>query len=370
MKITIRYISLIIFNVLFFNNVVLAQGVSFNKISLKEAVDMAVSTNKIVFVDCATSWCGSCKIMDSEVFTQQAAGDYFDKKFISIKLDMEQGEGVEFAKKYNVNRYPTFILLDTLKNEICRLIGYKELSVFLKCLDYCLESGENVSELGELYSVNKISKQQMLRYWYLLLSDGASMGSKSEGVGRQLYSILTDEDKMQADYWHIVEHAAKDIKSPATQFIKDNMEKISRNIGKQRVNDFLFSKYIQYFSDISYWSNADTSNINIFAQEMVNLNIVEQQLADNILAITRLSLSDNFNLFFDKLDHNFKLLPLDLTQMYILVLANKAKNRDSKNRYSKISHLCEAVADRCSSPFFKSSMLRMAESYKKVSEKY
>lgn len=36
---------------------------------------------------------------------------YFDKYFVCFKIDAEKGEGVEFAKKYDVHAYPTFLML-------------------------------------------------------------------------------------------------------------------------------------------------------------------------------------------------------------------------------------------------------------------
>ena len=46
----------------------------------------------LVFLDCYTTWCGPCRNMSENIFPQKAAGDYFNSKFINIKIDMEKGE--------------------------------------------------------------------------------------------------------------------------------------------------------------------------------------------------------------------------------------------------------------------------------------
>ena len=76
------------------------EGVNFRDITFEEALKQAKSENKLVFMDCYTSWCGPCKNMADKVFPQKAAGDYFSPRFVCVKYDMEKGAGVELAKKF------------------------------------------------------------------------------------------------------------------------------------------------------------------------------------------------------------------------------------------------------------------------------
>ena len=56
------------------------EGVNFRDITFEEALKQAKSENKLVFMDCYTSWCGPCKNMADKVFPQKAAGDYFNPR--------------------------------------------------------------------------------------------------------------------------------------------------------------------------------------------------------------------------------------------------------------------------------------------------
>ena len=64
-----------------------AQGIDFFHGSYEEALKKARSENKGIFVDVYTSWCGPCKKMAREVFTQAGVGDYFNTHFVCLKLD-------------------------------------------------------------------------------------------------------------------------------------------------------------------------------------------------------------------------------------------------------------------------------------------
>ena len=88
-----------------------------------EALAMAKESGKMLFVDCYTSWCGPCRMMATKVFPQKVVGDYFNEKFVSIKIDMEKGEGPELHKRFTVKAYPTFLFLDADGKEVNRIVG-------------------------------------------------------------------------------------------------------------------------------------------------------------------------------------------------------------------------------------------------------
>ena len=90
----------------------LGAQIQFAKGTWQEAMAQAQKENKLLFVDAYATWCGPCKMMDRDVFSNKAVGDYFNKNFISYKLDMETPNGREFNAKYPVNAYPSFFFLD------------------------------------------------------------------------------------------------------------------------------------------------------------------------------------------------------------------------------------------------------------------
>ena len=87
---------------------------NFRPLTLDQAVEQAKKENKLVFVDFYTDWCGPCRVMANTVFPQKKVGDYFNARFVCIKLNAEK-EGKEDAATYQVKAYPTFLVLDTDK---------------------------------------------------------------------------------------------------------------------------------------------------------------------------------------------------------------------------------------------------------------
>lgn len=96
---------------------------NFQDLSLVKALELAKSEKKLVFIDCYTSWCGPCKIMAKEVLPQKEVGDFLNERFVCVKYDMEEGEGPEIAKRYKVDAYPTFLLLNADGDLINPIVG-------------------------------------------------------------------------------------------------------------------------------------------------------------------------------------------------------------------------------------------------------
>jgi thioredoxin 1 len=87
-------------------------GIRFIEADWSKAVAEAKKQKKMIFIDAYTSWCGPCRMLKQNTFTDKAAGDFFNKNFINIALDMEQGDGIAFAQKYQIAAYPTLLIMD------------------------------------------------------------------------------------------------------------------------------------------------------------------------------------------------------------------------------------------------------------------
>ena len=118
-----------------------AQGVNFIEGKpLADVLAQAKNEGKLVFVDCYTEWCGPCKIMATREFVKPEAGEYFNKKFVNFKIDMEKGEGPEVGKKYDVATYPTFLILEANGDLRGRCVGSAGISDFIKKVEDVLSS--------------------------------------------------------------------------------------------------------------------------------------------------------------------------------------------------------------------------------------
>lgn len=131
---------------------ILAVGMSFKPVpqgevqwlTLEEAVEKSKTEKRKIFVDVYTDWCGWCKVMDKNTFSEPKVAKILNEKFYPVKFNAEQRQDVvlnghtykfitvenrgyhELAAALLNNQlsYPTVVFLDDNFNMIQPLAGY------------------------------------------------------------------------------------------------------------------------------------------------------------------------------------------------------------------------------------------------------
>jgi thioredoxin-related protein len=128
-----------------------AQGIQFEKTSWEEILKKASDENKVIFMDAYAVWCGPCKMMDKNVFSDPAVGEYFNKNFVNAKIDMEKGEGIALSQKYGVRAYPTFLFIDAEGELVHRAVGLHSIDDFINVASVALDQNKNLGGLEKRY---------------------------------------------------------------------------------------------------------------------------------------------------------------------------------------------------------------------------
>ncbi|MFB1012715.1 MAG: thioredoxin family protein [Bacteroidia bacterium] len=103
--------------------------------TLAEAKQSATEAGKPIFVDLSTVWCGYCKKMKRNVYTNAAVAQAMNAGFIPLALDGEKSDGAELVSKLGINGFPTLLILDAQGNVLKKKTGYldaQQLIAFLK----------------------------------------------------------------------------------------------------------------------------------------------------------------------------------------------------------------------------------------------
>lgn len=232
------YLSILLMTAL----VVKAQGVYFEDLTLQEALAKAASENKLVFLDCYTSWCAPCKEMSKQEFPKKEAGDYFNSRFINIKLDIEKGEGVEIAKKYQIKTVPTFLLLKPDGTVCHTIIGAAPIQTFIDKLRSFFGEETYLAQLDKEYSEGRMDNIRLLEY-----AGALSAARRGEDAGRicdELYRQLSEKEKTSATYWQLMscQIAYRDY-DEKFDFILQHRDEFNRTVGKEVVDAFLYNHY-------------------------------------------------------------------------------------------------------------------------------
>jgi thioredoxin 1 len=106
------------------NNEISKGGIEFFTGKWAETLAKAKKENKLIFLDIYATWCGPCKKLKRNTFTNKKVGAYFNANFINVTLDGEDGEGISLANKYAITSYPTLFFINGDGKVISQAVGY------------------------------------------------------------------------------------------------------------------------------------------------------------------------------------------------------------------------------------------------------
>ncbi len=89
---------LIVFSLVLFS----FSGFSQDKVkwyTIEEAAQLNKKEPKKMLIDVYTDWCGWCKVMDKNTYSQKEIADYLNKNFYPVKLNAEDKEDITFMGK-------------------------------------------------------------------------------------------------------------------------------------------------------------------------------------------------------------------------------------------------------------------------------
>lgn len=120
--------------------------------NIKTLFQTAKEKNQLILIDFYTTWCVPCKKLEANVLRHPDFLPYTEK-IVMYSMDAEKGEGIALADKYNVNGYPTLLVLnsDGVEIEKLKLINF-EISDFLKALDQVLSGKSEIREFIAAYN--------------------------------------------------------------------------------------------------------------------------------------------------------------------------------------------------------------------------
>lgn len=128
--------------------------------SMNEALKAQEKNPKKILMDAYTTWCGPCKLMDKNTFTNKDVVKYVNKHFYAVKFDAEGTEEVLYkdfnytnpnhdpnrkgrnsqhflANALKISGYPSLVFFDEKSNVIAPIVGYRtpeQLEIFLKMI--------------------------------------------------------------------------------------------------------------------------------------------------------------------------------------------------------------------------------------------
>ena len=211
-----------------------AKGIDFIEGTWNQALDVARKENKLIFVDCYTSWCGPCKKLAKTVFTNPEVGKFFNEKFVSIKLNMEKPEGKDFKKMFTVSAYPTMFFINAKGEMVHTLVGGVDAKTLIE------QANKALNSTGMAYMNAKYEKgernPEFIKEYLVMLSD-ANQGKKAEAVCKEYLNTLDKSLLKEKVYWDLFMKYVNDVHSDLFMYVYNNRAEFCSLFGDKIVKD-------------------------------------------------------------------------------------------------------------------------------------
>ena len=123
-------------------------------LSIEEAYELNKKEPRKIFVDVYTDWCGWCKRMDKDTFSNAEVAEYVNKNYYAVKMNAESDRAFKLgqaamterqvAQQFGVSGYPTVVFIHEDFRTIEPVSGYQQPAQFMKLLQaFAAKSSKN-----------------------------------------------------------------------------------------------------------------------------------------------------------------------------------------------------------------------------------
>lgn len=178
------------------------RSVRFESTSYEEALIKAKKENKLLFVDCYTTWCGPCKMLARDVFTNNEVADYFNEHFISLQVDCEKGEGPALRKCFGIGGFPTLLFVNGDGEVVNKIVGASRQPVFLENVKSGLDPKTSLYGKEKKYETGDRDRTLVLDL--IRGYQGIQNSQKAKELSLELLESLNEEELLTAEMWEVI----------------------------------------------------------------------------------------------------------------------------------------------------------------------
>ncbi len=151
----------------------------------------------MVFVDVYATWCGPCKLMDKEVYTDPTVAAYMNSNFVNVRMDGETDYGRKYAAEQKLEGYPSMFIFSSDGESVSKVIGFTPAEELVPTLKGTVENYKTVKVYKTKYKRGTLETGEFSEYISVVREIGNEEEAEklaSEYMERIIDPKLSDKD--------------------------------------------------------------------------------------------------------------------------------------------------------------------------------
>lgn len=241
--------------------------INFETGNLASVFEKAKKENKFILVDAYTTWCGPCKWMSKNIFTNDTAADYYNANFVNLKIDAEKGEGIAFAEKYDVRCYPNFLILDGDGKVIHRVAGSMPTAAFVDFGKTASTKEKTFAYKRTEFEKSALTEANVTEYIDLLMNCCLDPSPKA----LEYIASVKETDLVKENNWTVLRDFVYNHESREMKYFLNNLSQFEKAFGKDAVEQKLEQLGKSYFSKYTRAKEFDKAAYENSKKEFANM---------------------------------------------------------------------------------------------------
>lgn len=220
--------------------------IDFESLPYDKVLKQSQEQNKLIFLYFYTDKCSACTKNCKNTFSNESVISYFNKNFINHKINCSpKSSGIEIAKKYKVNAFPTLVFINNKEEIVDFIVGAISFEKLLSIAKGTKITEQNLSFLKNEFE--KGNRNQKLVSDYLKKLKQANKYREASAVFKVHFLTLSANDKISKKTWDLLLIVSTYSGSEIFKFIEEHKRKYYKICGKEQVNKFIKDIYTKDF---------------------------------------------------------------------------------------------------------------------------
>ena len=157
----------------------------------------------MLFVDVYATWCGPCKMMDSEVYTDPAVADYMNAHYLSVRLDGESDFGRIYASEQQLEGYPSMFIFSDDGERVSNIVGFTPAGELVTNLKSVADGHKKVKTYRAQYQNGTLDAEGFADY-IIVVRDMGNQEEADRLASEYMDQVMEAKTKLSDDDMRVV----------------------------------------------------------------------------------------------------------------------------------------------------------------------